>query len=69
MKRYNIQHNVGKAKYVISFHNGEKFHKDNSPFFDIRIFSAKKKLKEFETELKNKGFEYLMPHSSLQYFN
>ena len=69
MKNYHIQNNVGKSKYIINYHNGEKFHKDNSPFFDIKIFSAKNKLKEFEKELEKQGYNYQIPNSSLEYFN
>lgn len=31
-------HNVGKAKYVVSYYTGKK-HNDGSDFYDIRIFS------------------------------
>ena len=43
MKRYNLMHNIGKAKYVVNFHDGIKKHKDGSDFFDIRIFKNKLK--------------------------
>lgn len=58
MKCYNITQRVGGAKYVVSFHDGSNFHKDGSPFFDIRIFKSIKKLNEFVRELKQQGYNY-----------
>jgi hypothetical protein len=53
-KVYRITHNVGKVKYLISYHDGEKTHKDGSPFFDIHTESNNKrheaKLKELQAE-------------------
>ena len=43
-KRYNQKDGVGKSKYVISYHDGKKKHKDGSDFFDIQIFRNKKDL-------------------------
>ena len=48
---YRITQNVGKAKYVVSFHK-DKFHKDGSKFFDIAIFSNKKNMNLFVKQLK-----------------
>ena len=45
MKKYNIMYGVGKAKYVVNFHDGEKKHKDGSEFYDIQIFKNMKDLK------------------------
>ena len=42
MKTFNLMYNVGKAKYVVNYHNGIKKHKDDSPFYDIGIFKNKK---------------------------
>jgi hypothetical protein len=56
MKRYNIQYNIGKAKYVINYHNGIKKHKDNSDFFDIAIFKNKKEFNSFEKTLICEGY-------------
>lgn len=55
-KHYNIKKNVGKVKYLISFHNGKKMHKDGSQFFDIRCFSNKKQANAFEKDLIQKGY-------------
>lgn len=56
MKIFNLKFNVGSAKYLVSYHNGEKFHPDGSEFFDIAIFKNKKKLNEFIKELKDIGY-------------
>jgi len=55
-KTYNIQHNIGKVKYVVNFHDGVKTHKDGSPFFDMKIFKNKEKMNDFIKELKKKGY-------------
>ena len=57
MKEYYITHNVGKVKYLLSFHNGNSFHKDGSKFFDIRSFKNKVKLKKFISELSKEGYK------------
>ena len=44
--------NVGKAKYVVTFHEEGKTHKDGSPFHDIRIFTNKRKRDAFIKTLK-----------------
>jgi len=55
-KKFNEMQNVGKCKYVVNFHDGEKKHKDGSPFFDISIFSNKRKKKAFIKELCKQGY-------------
>lgn len=56
-KRFYVQHNIGRAKYVVNFHDGKKKYDDGSDFFDIEIFKNKKKLAEFQNELRKKGFK------------
>jgi len=56
MKTYQLNNNIGKARYVVSFNDGEKTHKDGSPFFDIKIFSNKKELKKFVSTLTENGY-------------
>lgn len=58
MKVFNEQENIGKAKYVVNFHDGVKQHKDGSPFFDIRIFTNKKKKAPFIKSLEEQGYTY-----------
>jgi hypothetical protein len=60
MKVFNEQSNIGKAKYVVNFHDGAAQHKDGSPFFDMRIFTNKVKKHTFVTLLKKQG--YTMGH-------
>lgn len=56
MKLYNIKYNIGKAKYVINYHDGIKTHPDGSKFYDIVIFSNKRKLKSFVSDLQKNGY-------------
>jgi len=57
-KRYNQKNNVGKSKYVISYHDGKKKHKDGSDFFDIQTFRNKKDLAKFVNALHRGGYKY-----------
>ena len=57
-KRYNQKDGVGKSKYVISYHDGKKKHKDGSDFFDIQIFRNKKDLSKFVNALHKGGYKY-----------
>jgi len=56
MKTFNIQNNIGKAKYVVNFHDGVKRHKDGSNFFDVVIFRNKKSLTAYLSQLKKEGY-------------
>ena len=58
MKVFNEQMNIGKAKYVVNFHDGIKQHNDGSPFFDIKIFKNKKKKFTFIKSLEEQGYTY-----------
>ena len=53
---FYIQYRVGKAKYVVNYHDGIKKHGDGSRFFDIRIFRNQKSLGVFIAELENNGY-------------
>lgn len=56
VKRFNVMHGVGKAKYVLNVHDGVKTHADGSDFFDIEIFTNKVKLKVRIQELRSAGY-------------
>jgi len=56
-KTFSLQYNIGKAKYVVNYHNGMKTHADGSEFFDIAIFKNKQKLLKFTNELKQQGYK------------
>jgi len=56
-KSYNVQFNVGKAKYVVNHHDGEKTHPDGSPFYDIAMFSNKRAFEAFQKALKRDGYK------------
>lgn len=58
MKLYNINYNIGRVKYVVNFHDGIKKYKDGSNFYDIRLFSNKKKMTAFVSELLKDGYTY-----------
>lgn len=55
-KVFYQMNNIGKAKYTVNFHDGIKTHNDGSAFFDIRIFSNKRKLNLFIKELILSGY-------------
>jgi hypothetical protein len=55
-KDYYIQHNIGKAKYVVSYHNGTDTHKDGSKFYNVKLFKNKKNLNNFIQELTKDGY-------------
>lgn len=54
--KYNTTSNIGKAKHVVNFHDGAKTHRDGSPFYDIRIFSSKRKMGNFVSQLVKTGY-------------
>ena len=55
-KQFNTMTNIGRAKYVVNYHDGIKKHNDGSDFYDIAIFKSKKKFYGFIIELVNKGY-------------
>jgi len=56
-RRFAVQYGIGKAKYVVNFHDGVKKHGDGSDFFDIAIFKNKKKLNAFIKSLASDGYK------------
>ena len=56
MKTFYVTHNVGKVKYLLSYHDGITAHKDGSPFFGVRCFNNKKKLHSYIKILKSEGY-------------
>lgn len=57
MKKFHWMSNVGKAKYIVSFHDGIQKHKDGSEFFDCRIFKNKPSLNAFLQKLILDGYK------------
>jgi uncharacterized protein YbaP (TraB family) len=55
-KFYHVQHNIGRAKYVLNFHDGVKTHKDGSRFYDIKIFKNKKEFNKAIKDLEKQGY-------------
>lgn len=56
MKQFNLQYNIGKAKYVINIHDGFSKHPDGSPFYGIEIFKNKKHFDARTKELLADGY-------------
>lgn len=57
MKMFHVQYNIGKAKYVVNYHDGIKIYSDGSPVFDVSIFKNKKDLFKFIAKLHNEGYK------------
>ena len=55
-KRFKVGFNIGKAKYVISHHDGREKHKDGSDFFGISIYKNQKAFEKGQEDLKKKGY-------------
>lgn len=53
---FNEQRNIGRAKYVINFHDGESTHGDGSPRYHIRIFKNARLKQRFVRELRAAGY-------------
>ncbi len=58
MRKYYIMYNIGKAKYVVNFHDGIKKHNDGSNFYDIAMFKSKKAMNTFIAGLMQKAYTY-----------
>jgi hypothetical protein len=57
MKKYNVMFSVGRAKYVVNYHDGIKAHGDGSPFYDMSIFKNKTDLNAFVSQLESDGYK------------
>lgn len=57
VKTYTLQENVGRARYVVNFHDGTKQHADGSPFYDVRIFTNRMHKDQFVRALVREGYE------------
>jgi hypothetical protein len=49
--KYNIQYNVGKVKYLVSWYGGVRKHRDGSEAWDVACFNSKKRMNEFISKL------------------
>jgi hypothetical protein len=56
-KVYKVTMNVGKVKYLVSYHDGLKKYSDGSPFFDVQTFKNKTQLSTFVKGLDKKGYK------------
>jgi hypothetical protein len=57
MKNFYVQYGVGKSKYLVNFHDGEKKHPDGSNFYDVRLFNSVRKFRAFILSLLDEGYE------------
>ncbi|MBQ9340038.1 MAG: hypothetical protein IJS13_06880 [Paludibacteraceae bacterium] len=53
---FNVMTGVGRAKYVVNYHDGKKTHSDGSPFYDIHISRNKRDHENFIRGLRNQGY-------------
>jgi hypothetical protein len=56
VKRFNIMYNVGKVKYLVSYHKDDSKYSDGSDFFNIASFKNKVKLNDFIKKLEKEGY-------------
>ncbi len=53
---FNEMFNVGKARYVVNYHDGKKTHPDGSPFYDIHLSRNKREHERFVKSLRAQGY-------------
>lgn len=53
---FRYRQNIGKARHVISYHDGHKTHRDGSAFFDMTIFSRKTEAEKYIQSLRQAGY-------------
>lgn len=56
MKQFYVQTGIGRAKYVVNFHDGIKLNPDRSDFWECAIFKNKKALAAFLAKLGLEGY-------------
>ncbi len=57
-KYYKVFSNIGKARYILSYTDGQKMHSDGSDFWDIAIFSNKKAFDEAIMKWEKLGYRF-----------
>lgn len=70
MKIYNEKFNVGTTRYLVSYHDGVKKHRDGSDFYDVSLFGNRRAKDMFIKDLQRQGYIYgspLTPHPLSQY--
>lgn len=55
-KSFTVNTAIGRTKYSVSYHDGEKQHEDGSPFYDLRTFRNSRDRDAFVRELKQQGY-------------
>jgi hypothetical protein len=62
---YHTHSEIGRARHVVTYHDGVKQHPDGSPFYDIHICRTARKLDTFVKELEKKGYRPTRVHDGL----
>lgn len=55
-RTFRYQQNIGKARHVVSYHDGQKTHRDGSAFFDMAVFSRKTEAQRYVRTLREAGY-------------
>ena len=55
-KAYYVMCNVGKARYLLNYHDGHSTHADGSPFWGAACISNKRELARRIQELHKQGY-------------
>lgn len=55
MKRFYVQ-NIGRARHVVCFYDGQKAHPDGSPFWDCFVCGNKRNLARKVRDLLKEGY-------------
>ena len=56
-KNYYVMYNIGRAKYVVNYHDGTMCHQDGSAFYHIHCTNNKKELAKYIKKLESYGYE------------
>lgn len=55
-KEFQVNAQIGRTRYSVSFHDGVKRHNDGSRFFDLRTFKTKMAMNDFVSDLTKQGY-------------
>ncbi|MEG3764916.1 hypothetical protein [Alteromonas sp. 14N.309.X.WAT.G.H12] len=62
MKFYDCIDNLGKAKYLVNFHDETQTYPDGTPRLNVRKFTNKRKRDQFVRSLKKMDYLQLGTH-------
>jgi len=58
MKNFYEMYGIGSSKYSVHCYDGVRTHPDGSAFYDITLFTNKKKKDAFIKDLQSEGYKY-----------